>query len=153
MKKILSLVLTLFISSFVYAVPPQGEQDMPQPPKQQQQKMKQNFEKLIKELNITEDQQEKIKQNMQADVAKKKQLREQIKEKANAIDEELLKENFDIEEINDLCEEIQKLNAEITKINIEGKIQVRNILTLEQFTKMDQNRKETMKKLKNGKKN
>ena len=153
MKKFLSLVLTLFISGFVYAVPPQGEQDMPQPPKQQQQKMKQNFEKLIKELNITEDQQEKIKQNMQADVAKKKQLREQIKEKANAIDEELLKENFDIEEINDLCEEIQKLNAEITKINIEGKIQVRNILTLEQFTKMDQNRKETMKKLKNGKKN
>ena len=150
MKKILSLVLTLFISGFVYAVPPQSEQGIPQPSKQQQ-KMKQNFEKLIKELNITEDQQEKIKQNMQADVAKKKQLRTQIKEKFNAIDEELLKENFNIEVINGLCEEIQKLNAEITKINIEGKIQVRNILTYEQFVKMDQNRKENMKKMKKDK--
>ena len=152
MKKILSLVLTLFISGFVYAVPPQGEQDMPQQPKEHQQKMKQNFEKFIKEYNITEEQGEKVKQRMQSDIEKKKQLRKQLKEKFKAIDAELLKENFDINIINGLSEEIQKINAEISKIDIEGKIEMRNILSFEQFSKMEQKRKEDMKKFKNEKK-
>ena len=80
-------------------------------------------------------------------------LRQQIKEKSNAIDEELIKEKFDIHVINKLAEEIQQLNAEIAKINIESKLNVRSILTFEQYSKMEKARKQTIENLKQGKEN
>ena len=145
MKKFLTLVLTLFISSFIYAAPPQKDNNIPaEPPHAHQQDMKQHFNKLIKELNITEEQQEKMKEMMQADISRKKELRQEIRQKSEAIDEELLKEKVDMNAINKLSQEIQQLNAEISKINIESKLKVRSTLTFDQYTKMEQNRKSKM---------
>lgn len=149
MKKILSLLLTLFVSSFIYAAPPkQDKGNMPEPPHKQQQQMKQDFEKISQELNITDEQKQKINELMKADLEKKKELRQQIKEKSNAVDEELMKEKFDIYVVNQLAEEIQKLNAEIAKINIESKLNVRSILTFDQYSRMEQARQQMMKKFK-----
>ena len=151
MKKFLSLVLTLFLSGFIYAAPPQkSNNNMPQEPSHKhQQNMKQNFDRLIKELNISEEQQEKIKEMMQTDISRKKELRQQIKEKSDSIDEELLKENIDMNVVNKLAQEIQQLSAEISKINIESKLKVRSTLTFDQYSKMEQTRKSQMMNNKN----
>ena len=45
--------------------------------------MKQDFDKISKELNITDEQKQKINELMQADLSKKKELRQQIKQKMN----------------------------------------------------------------------
>ncbi len=155
MKKFLSLALTLFVSSFIYAAPQrQDKGNIPSDsPHKYQQQMRQDFEKISKELNITEEQKQKINELMQADLTKKKELRQQIKEKSDAIDEELMKEKFDIYVVNKLSEEIQQLNAEIAKINIESKLNVRNILTFEQYSRMEQARKQAMEKFKQVKEN
>lgn len=154
MKKFLSLVLTLFISGIVYAVPPQNKKnDISKQAQQHQQKMKQDFDKLAKELNVTEEQKNEMKQLMQSDISRKKEIRQQLKEKNDALDNELLKENMDMDMINTLITDIIQLDAEISKINIERKFKVRSILSFEQYTKMEQNRKLVMEKLKNGKNN
>ncbi|MBO7431723.1 MAG: periplasmic heavy metal sensor [Elusimicrobia bacterium] len=141
MKKIISLVLTLFISSFIYAAPAD-------PMHKQQDQLRQDFDKISKELNITDDQKQKINELMQADITKKRELRQQIRQKSNAIDEELMKEKPDMKKINDVSTEIQKLNAEIAKINIESKLNVRNILTYDQYSRMEKARKQLMEKFK-----
>jgi Spy/CpxP family protein refolding chaperone len=155
MKKILSLVLTLFVSSFIYAAPQKNDKGNipPEPPHKYQQQMKVDFEKISKELNITEEQKQKINELMKSDLEKKKELRQQIKQKSEAIDEELMKEKFDMNTINSLATEIQQLNAEIAKINIESKLKVRNILTFEQYSRMEQARKQAMEKFKQVKEN
>ncbi len=155
MKKIVSLVLMLFVSSFVYAAPPkQDKANMPpEPPQKQQDHLRQDFDKISKELNITDEQKQKINELMQSDLAKKKVLRDQIRQKSELIDEELIKEKFDMNVINNLSTEIQQLNAEISKINIESKLNVRNILTFDQYSRMEQARKQMMEKFKQAKLN
>ena len=155
MKKFLILVLTLFISSFIYAAPSKNNDGIVANDTihQHYQKMKQDFEKIIKELNVSDKQKEQMKETMQADISRKKELRQQIRQKSDLIDEELLKENIDTNTINNLTTEIQQLTAEISKINIESKLKVRSILSFKQYTKMEQNRKETMKKIKQEKTN
>lgn len=150
MKKILSLVLVLFVSSFVYAAPPKNDKGNMPPALQQkqQEQLRQDFDKISKELNITDEQKQKINELMQTDLSKKKELRQQIKQKADAIDDELMKENFDINVVNSLSAEIQQLNAEISKINIESKLNVRNILTFDQYLRMEQARRQMIKKFK-----
>ena len=141
MKKIISLVLTLFISSFIYAAPAD-------PMHKQQDQLRQDFDKISQELNITEDQKQKINELMQADIAKKRELRQQIRQKSESIDEELMKEKPDMKKINDVSTEIQKLNAEIAKINIKSKLNVRSILTYDQYSRMEKARKQLMEKFK-----
>ena len=155
MKKIISLVLTLFVSSFVFAAQPKQDKAKmaPEPPHNHQVQMRQDFDKISKELKITDEQKQKINELMRNDLEKKKVLRQQIKEKSNAIDEELMKEKFDIYAVNKLAEEIQQLNAEIAKINIESKLNVRSILTFEQYSKMEQARKQAIENFKLAKEN
>ena len=148
------MVLTLFISSFVFAAQPQKDNAMPhEMSKKYQQQMKEDFDRITKELNITDEQKQKINESMMADLAKKKELRQQIKQKTNLIDEELLKEKIDMNVINKLSTEIQQLSAEISKINTESKLNVRNILSFEQYSRMEQARKQMMEKFKQAKKN
>jgi Spy/CpxP family protein refolding chaperone len=99
-------------------------------------------------LNITDDQKQKINELMQADITKKRELRQQIRQKSESIDEELMKEKPDMKKINDISTEIQKINAEIAKINIESKLNVRNILTYDQYSRMEKARKQLMEKFK-----
>jgi Spy/CpxP family protein refolding chaperone len=150
MKKFLSLVLTLFVSSFVFAAPPkENKKSMPPTsPNNYQLQMKQDFDKISKELNITDEQKQKINELMQADLSKKKELRQQIKQTMNIIDEELTKENLDTETINKLTHEIQQLSAEISKLNVESKLNVRNILSFKQYSRMEQARMQMMDKFK-----
>lgn len=150
MKKILSLILTLFVSGMVYAVSPQDKKgDMPKQSQQNQQKMKQDFEKFAKELKITDEQKNEMKQLMQSSISRKKEIRQQIKEKNDALNNELLKEKVDMNIVNSLANEIVQLDAEISKINIERKLKARSILSFEQYTKIEQNRKQLLDKSKN----
>ena len=65
-----------------------------------------------------------------------------------AIDNELAKEKYDIGIIENLEKEIEQINIKILKIKIDGKVKMRNILTREQFLKMEQHRKHIFGKFK-----
>ena len=151
MKKILSLAVALLVSSSLYAVPPQDKGDVAEPQHMHHQKMGPDFAKIAEELNITEEQKTTLNNMMKEDMSRKKELRQVIRQKMEAIDEELLKENVDMNVINQLATEIQQKSADISRINIESKLKVRSVLSFEQYTKMEQNRKEMMKNFKKDK--
>ena len=151
MKKILSLAVALLVSSSLYAVPPQDKGDVAEPQHMHHQKMGPDFAKIAEELNITEEQKTALNNMMKEDMSRKKELRQVIRQKMEAIDEELLKENVDMNVINQLAAEIQQTSADISRINIESKLKVRSVLSFEQYTKMEQNRKEMMKNFKKDK--
>lgn len=148
MKKILSLAVALLVTTSLYAVPPQDKGDVAEPQHMHHQKMGPDFAKIAKELNITEEQKTTLNDMMKEDMSRKKELRQVIRQKMEAIDEELLKENIDMNVINQLATEIQQTSADISRINIESKLKVRSVLSFEQYTKMEQNRKEMMEKFK-----
>ncbi|WP_372519433.1 Spy/CpxP family protein refolding chaperone [Candidatus Ruminimicrobiellum ovillum] len=151
MKKILSLAVALLVTTSLYAVPPQEKGDMPEPPHMHHQKMGLDFEKIAKELNITDAQKTQLNEMMKEDMSRKKELRQNIKQKMDLIDEELMKENIDMNVINKLAAEIQQTSADISRINIESKLKVRSVLSFEQYTKMEQSRKEMMAKFRKDK--
>ena len=148
MKKILSLAVALLVTTSLYAVPPQEKGDMPEPPHQHFQKMGPDFEKIAKELNITDEQKAQMNEMMKVDMERKQELRKQIKEKMDAISDELMKENIDMNAVNAIAAEVQQLSADISRINIESKLKVRSVLSFEQYTKMEKTRKEMMEKFK-----
>ena len=148
MKKILSLAVALLVSSSLYAVPPQDKGDVAEPQHMHHQKMGPDFAKIAEELNITEEQKTALNNMKKEDMSRKKELRQVIRQKMEAIDEELLKENVDMNVINQLATEIQQKSADISRINIESKLKVRSVLSFEQYTKMEKTRKEMMEKFK-----
>ena len=148
MKKILSLAVALLVTTSLYAVPPQEKGDMPEPPHQHFQKMGPDFEKIAKELNITDEQKAQMNEMMKVDMERKQELRKQVREKMDAISDELMKENIDMNAVNAIAAEVQQLSADISRINIESKLKVRSVLSFEQYTKMEKSRKEMMEKFK-----
>jgi Spy/CpxP family protein refolding chaperone len=126
----------LFVSVAVYAVTPNNQNI-----ENNHEQKRQELDKAVQSLNITNEQKQQMKQLMESDIAKRKELKEKSKEKMEAIDNELAKEKYDISVIENLVKEIEQINLEILKIKIDGKIKMRNILTREQFLRMEQHRK------------
>ena len=143
MRKIISLIIALVVSGTVYAVTPNNQNNV----NNQKQKIRE-LDKAVQSLNITDEQKQQMKQLMESDVAKRKELKEKLREKMEAIDNELAKEKYDIGIIENLEKEIEQINIKILKIKIDGKVKMRNILTREQFLKMEQHRKHIFGKFK-----
>lgn len=118
-----------------------------------EQKAAERFEKTAKELGLTQDQVSQMKEIREQNKIKTKQIIEEIRKKDKAIDEELLKENYDRAVVNNLLQEIRQLSADMSQIRIDDKIKVRSILTQEQFSKIEQNKKDFLLKQKKSKNN
>lgn len=118
-----------------------------------EQKAAERFYKTAKELGLTQDQIAQMKEIREQNKIKTKQIIEEIRKKDKAIDEELLKENYDRAVVNNLLQEIRQLSADMSQIRIDDKIKVRSILTQEQFSKIEQNKKDFLLKQKKSKNN
>ena len=107
------------------------------------------FNKTAKELGLTQDQISKMKEIREQNKIKTKQIIQEIRDKDKAIDEELLKENYDRAVVNGLLQEIRQLSADMAQLRIDDKIKVRSILTPDQFLKIEHNKQEVIQKNKN----
>lgn len=113
--------------------------------------MKEKMEKMDKELNLTDEQKTKMDILRQADREKRKELITQLIEKKQALDDELLKAEYDKTTVEGLTNDIRRISADIAQLQIDGKIQIRNILTLEQFQKIEQHKIKMREKIKSKK--
>ena len=107
------------------------------------------FNKTAKELGLTQDQLSQMKEIREQNKIKTKQIIQEIRNKDKAIDEELLKENYDRAVVNALLQEIRQLSADMAQLRIDDKIKVRSILTPDQFLKIEHNKQEIIQKNKN----
>jgi len=93
--------------------------------------------KMFEELGITEEQKQALKTHKESHRSEMKALREQIKEKRKAFRQSLEDPNVDEGTITAVNNEIKILTNSLADNRLNGVLEVRKILTPEQFQKFN----------------
>ncbi len=130
---ILLIILGFFLSSNVFA----------QNPERFDGKMGRRFDKVLDELQLTNEQKESLQKNRTKHREKVKELMGKIHEKRKELHQEIGKREMDVSKVKNIHEELKILLMEQEDVRLEGILSVRKILTQEQISQF----KERMKKL------
>ena len=93
---------------------------------------------FARELNLTPEQQEQLKQHREANQEKIKQLRQAMHAKRAELRAEIAKPNLDTAKVYSLASEIKSIFGQLLDLRIEGLIFMKRTLTPEQFEKFQQ---------------
>ncbi len=134
-------LITVSPASIVLAQPPEGGG----PPHEhfRHHKRKPPIEEIIiQELNLTPEQQKQIESHKEKHMEAFKSLMKAIHEKREAVRNELHKTQLDMDEVRKLHAELKSLVTQKEDFMLEGVLNIRKILTPEQFVlfreKLDQ---------------
>ena len=127
---VLAAVLALLISN-VYAQP-QGE-GFPGPKSQRGSKDMFPKAKLYEKLNLSPEQQEQLEAYHNQHREESKKLHKSIKEKREALREDLERKDLDMSKVKKLHAQVKAAQGRIEDYRLEGILKVREILTPEQF--------------------
>jgi Spy/CpxP family protein refolding chaperone len=94
--------------------------------------------KIVSELNLTPEQSEEIKGQRSEHRRIKKELGQSLREKQKELKAELEKEVSDRKELERISKDIKRLQGERVDHRIEGVLQMKEILTPEQYRKFHQ---------------
>lgn len=95
-----------------------------------------NHKDFFKDLNLTPEQKEKIEAERETQKGLRKPVREQLKIKIQALHEELSKSMVDRAVLNGLIADINTLKGQLFSQRIDGVLALKQILTPEQFAKI-----------------
>lgn len=99
-------------------------------------------EGFFKNLNLTPEQKAKIDAQREAQKEKNKAVRDQLKVKMQALHEEISKPATDRAKLDSLIAEVNILKGQLFVQHIEGVLGMKEVLTPEQFAKMQEHFKE-----------
>ncbi len=108
------------------------------------------FREQLKTLNLTAAQTEQLTAQRKEKREAMKNLRESLKAKRRELREELYKENTDKAKIESIASELKKLNAQRIDRHVQGILQMKAMLTPEQFKKLSSLKQERMGRLPEG---
>jgi len=100
-----------------------------------EERMEGRMKRLHEQLHLTPDQEKKLKEHRQAHRAEGKKLRDAMKAKHEALEAEMSKPNFDEGKVKSLHSELAALRTQMEDHRLQGILDVRKILTPEQFAK------------------
>lgn len=150
-KKMMSVAvfaaLVMMMSSLhVYAGGSEGEKGEASKVKERMEARKQE---MFKELNLTEDQKQKLEENRKKHKDDAQALRNNMKELRTAMRQELEKESLDMAKINQIQGQMKEAHAQMMDSRLQGILEVRGVLTPEQFkkfsAKMHEHKERSMK--------
>ena len=98
----------------------------------------QRFEEMAQELNLTAEQRDKIEAHRKQHMDAVKAVQEQIRQQREAIGEELQKPQLDLEKVKQLHGDLKKLLLKKEDLMFSGILEIRDILTPEQFARFHQ---------------
>jgi Spy/CpxP family protein refolding chaperone len=101
---------------------------------------------FMKELNLTPEQNEKLKAQREAKRENSKAAREQIKVKMQALHEIISKPGTKRADVDGLVNEVNTIKAQMFAQRIDGLFAMKEVLTPEQFAKMQAKHQERMNK-------
>lgn len=90
---------------------------------------------IHEQLGLTPDQKAQLKSHREKHRSQMEALHQQIKTKREQFTQELQKENFDLNKVKQIHSELKSLKAQMEDYRLDGILQVRQILTPEQFHK------------------
>ncbi|MDD5021020.1 MAG: periplasmic heavy metal sensor [Endomicrobiaceae bacterium] len=111
------------------------------------QKREKMADKMMEDLKVTPEQKTKLETLRKNHEEKINMFRTQMKEKRDAMRTELTKENYDMTVIEGLKNDIKEIGGSMTAERANMPIEMRKLLTAEQFTKLEAKRPK-MKKMK-----
>lgn len=91
---------------------------------------------FLKGLDLTPEQRDKLKTHREENMKVMKEIRDEMKEQKTALRDELKKKVIDSAKIADIAAKLKKLSAEMVDQRISSILSLREILTPEQFQKM-----------------
>ena len=107
--------------------------------------MEKRMEKIQEQLGLSEEQRAKIKEHRKKHFAETKELHEQIRGKMEELRKELQKADFDEGKVRAIHSDIKTLRMKEEENRLEGIIEMRKILTPEQYKKFTEMMKERFK--------
>ncbi|MFH1379136.1 MAG: Spy/CpxP family protein refolding chaperone [bacterium] len=105
-------------------------------------------EKFIKKLDLSPEQQEQMKKQREAHRAQRKEINRKMKDLQDQLKTELNKEQVNSARVDGIASEMKGLQSSLVDQRIEAVLSMKNILTPEQYKKMQ----ELKEKKKQGKK-
>ncbi len=137
MKSIKLMVAAMFAmvalsASLAYAEPTEHKA-----PKSQEwkEKMEAKKQELYKDLNLTEEQKKALEENKNKNRELKKSSFQAMKGKMEEMRKELQNPTLNMEKINQIQSELKASQAQMLDQRLQGILEIRKILTAEQFTK------------------
>jgi Spy/CpxP family protein refolding chaperone len=108
--------------------------------------MEAHFKKMAEELKLTPEQKSQLDKQRDEFMAKTQVLREKIKTMRTALRQELDKPTSDKAHIDRLVTELKDAVGEQIRIKVDSVIALKQVLTPEQFAKMNELRSKHMRK-------
>lgn len=146
MKKV--VVSGLILVSFILLHTPLIQAEEGKKEWNEKKRDKGKWEDKIKEvhqkLGVTPEQEQKLKEHREKNRSQMEALRGQLKEKREAIRQEFEKADFNEARIRALHNELKALQDQKEELRLEGILEVRKILTPEQFKKFMEMKKDKM---------
>jgi len=132
-KKILVLAGIISLVCFVTSAFAQPFEDTPE---EFGRKRKEAIEDFAEELQLTEEQQELIKQQRSQKRTEAKAIRDQLLAKNKQLREELEKPEVDTAKVNSLVAEINAIKGQQLQKHVDGVLTMKEVLTPEQHEKL-----------------
>jgi len=135
----------VLLTSNVYAQTPG---DNPPGYETKKEKMKARMLEIFKQLDLSPEQEKQLEAHRNKHRGQSKELRKSIKAKREEIRNELQKQELNMEKINEIHSELKALHSKKSDHRLKSMLEVRKILTPEQFTKFCELRKDLHSKKK-----
>ncbi|MBT3877909.1 MAG: periplasmic heavy metal sensor [Candidatus Scalindua sp.] len=118
---------------------------------QMREEMKAKMQEVFKQLDLSPEQEEQLQAHRKNHRGQTGEFREILKAKRETLKNELQKEELNMEEIYKIHNELKGLHSKKADHRLEGILEVRKILTAEQFRKFCELRKEMRSMKRKGK--
>ncbi len=124
----------LFLSATTAYAAPQGKGYGPKG-ENRRDLMEGRFKRMGKEIGITAEQEKKLEAHRKTHREQSRQLFEQMRQKREALQAEIEKPDMNMSQVNALQAELKSVQEKLADQRLEGILEVRKILTPEQFKK------------------
>lgn len=127
------------LTSNVYAQTPG---DSPPGHETRKEKIKARMLEIFKQLDLSAEQQKQLEAHRNKHRGQSKEIRKNIKAKKEEIRNELQKQDLNMEKVYEIHSELKALRSERADHRLKGILGVRKILTIEQFVKFRELKKD-----------
>ncbi len=138
-------IIVIMLTSNVYAQTPDGNSSGYEAKRE---KMKARMLEVFKQLDLSPEQEEQLKSHRNKHREQAKEFRKNIKAKKEEIRNELQKQELNMEKVNEIHSEFKALRSKKADHRLKGMLEVRKILTPEQFAKFCELKKDLHSKKK-----
>lgn len=139
----LGIIGVMLLTSNVYSQPQEDRFNRSDEMRNEiREKMKAKMLEVFKQLDLSPEQEEQLKNHRKNHRGQGKEFRENMKAKKEAIRNELQKEELNMENVYTIHNELKDLLIQKADHRLEGILAVREILTAEQFRKFCELRKD-----------